>query len=392
MAQRIRRLTSNQKIGGSNPSVVDILFYTKEISYKGCQYKGQHLATEQATDTIDRTHNRMAQRIRRLTSNQKIGGSNPSVVDMLFYTKESSYKECQYKGQHLANEQATDTIDRTHDRMAQWIRRLTSNQKIGGSNPSVVDILFYTKEISYKGCQYKGQHLATEQATDTIDRTHNRMAQRIRRLTSNQKIGGSNPSVVDMLFYTKESSYKECQYKGQHLANEQATDTIDRTHDRMAQWIRRLTSNQKIGGSNPLVDFFLQRKLLRNRVYTRDNTWQLNKYQIQLIDRMHGRMDQRIRRLTSNQKIGGSNPSVVDILFYTKEISYKGCQYKGQHLATEQATDTIDRTHGRMAQRIRRLTSNQKIGGSNILIDFFLQRKLLRNRVYTRDNTWQLNK
>ena len=98
-------------------------------------------------------------------------------------------------------------------------------------------------------------------------------------------------------------------------------------------------------------------------------------------------MAQRIRGLTSNQKIGGSNPSVVDILFYTKESSYKGCQYKGQHLATEQA-----RTHGRMAQRIRRLTSNQKIGGSNPLVDFFLQRKLTRNRVYTRDNTWQLNK
>ena len=271
MAQRKRRLTSNQKIGGSNHSVVDILFYTKEISYKGCQYKGQHLATEQATDTIDRTHNRKAQRIRRLTSNQKIGGSNPSVVDILFYTKEIFQKGCQYKGR---------------------IRRLTSNQKIGGSNPSVVDILFYTKEISYKGCQHKGQHLATEQATDTIDRTHNRMAQRIRRLTSNQKIGGSNPSVVDILFYTKEIFQKGCQYKG------------------------------------------------------------------------------RIRRLTSNQKIGGSNPSVVDILFYTKESSYKGCQYKGQHLATEQATDTIDRTHGRMAQRIRRLTSNQKIGGSNPLVDF----------------------
>ena len=40
MAQRIRRLTSNQKNGGSNPSVVDILFYTKEISLKGCQNKG----------------------------------------------------------------------------------------------------------------------------------------------------------------------------------------------------------------------------------------------------------------------------------------------------------------------------------------------------------------
>ena len=50
--------------------------------------------------------------------------------------------------------------------------------------------------------------------------------------------------------------------------------------------------------------------------------------------------------MTSNQKIGGSNPSVVDNLFYTKESSYKGCQYKGQHLATEQATDTIDRAHG----------------------------------------------
>ena len=87
MAQRIRRLTSNQKIGGSNPSVVDILFYTKEISYKGCQYKGQHLATEQATDTIDRTHNRMAQRIRGLTSNQKIVGSNPYVVDFFLQRK-----------------------------------------------------------------------------------------------------------------------------------------------------------------------------------------------------------------------------------------------------------------------------------------------------------------
>ena len=112
-----------------------------------------------------------------------------------------------------------------------------------------------------------------------------------------------------------------------------------------------------------------------------------------MIDRMHGRMTQRIRRLTSNQKIGGSNPFVVDILFYTKEGSYKGCQYKGQHLAAEHVTDTIDKIHGRIAQRIRRLTSNQRIGGSNpSMVDFFLQRKLLRNRVYTRDNTWQQNK
>ena len=87
MAQRIRRLTSNQKIGGSNPSVVDILFYTKEISYKRCQYEGQHLATEQATDTIDRTNNRMAQRIRGLTSNQKIVCSNPYVVDFFLQRK-----------------------------------------------------------------------------------------------------------------------------------------------------------------------------------------------------------------------------------------------------------------------------------------------------------------
>ena len=29
-----------------------------------------------------------------------------------------------------------------HDRVAQWIRRLTSNQKIVGSSPIVVDIFF----------------------------------------------------------------------------------------------------------------------------------------------------------------------------------------------------------------------------------------------------------
>ena len=187
------------------------------------------MAAEQVTDTIDRIHG--------------------PLVDFLFDTMESSYKGSHYKGQHLAAEQVTDTINRKHGRMAQRIRRLTSN-------PSVVDILFHTKEIYQKGCQYKG---------------------RIRRLTSNQKIGGSNPSVFDILFYTQESSYKGCQYKGQHLATEQATDTIEWTHGRMAQRTRRLTSNQKIGGSNPLIDFFFQRKLLRNRVYTRDNTWQLNK-------------------------------------------------------------------------------------------------------------------
>ena len=55
MAQRIRRLTSNQKSGGSNLSVVDFLLDKKESSYKGCQYKGQ-LAAEQVTDTIDRMH------------------------------------------------------------------------------------------------------------------------------------------------------------------------------------------------------------------------------------------------------------------------------------------------------------------------------------------------
>ena len=172
------------------------------------------MAAEQVTDTIDRIHG--------------------PLVDFLFDTMESSYKGSQYKGQHLAVEQVTDTINRKHGRMAQWIRRLTSN-------PSVVDILFHTKEISQKVCQYKG---------------------RIGRVTSNQKIGGSNPSVFDILFYTQESSYKGCQYKGQHLATEQATDTIDRTHNRMAQRIRGLTSNQKIVGSNPyVVDFFLQSKL-----------------------------------------------------------------------------------------------------------------------------------
>ena len=93
MAQRIGRLTSNQKIGGSNPSVVDILFYTKESSYKGCQYKGQHLATEQATETIDWTHGRKDQRIRRVTSNQKIGGSNPSVATFCFTQRKFPRKD-----------------------------------------------------------------------------------------------------------------------------------------------------------------------------------------------------------------------------------------------------------------------------------------------------------
>ena len=61
---------------------------------------------------------------------------------------------------------------------------------------------------------------------------------------------------------------------------------------------------------------------------------------------IHGRTSQRIRRLNSNQKIGGSIPSLFDILFDTKESSYKGCQYKRQQLAAEQVTDTIDRMHG----------------------------------------------
>ena len=60
-------------------------------------------------------------------------------------------------------------------------------------------------------------------------------------------------------------------------------------------------------------------------------------------------MAQRIRRLTSTQKIGGSNPAVVDFLLDTKESYYKGCQYKGHNLVAEQVTDTIDRIHGRMA-------------------------------------------
>ena len=123
MAQQIRRLTSNQKIAGSNPSVFDILFDTKESSYEGCQYKGKNLAAEQVTDTIDRTHGREAQRIRRLTWNQKIGRSNPSLFDILFDTKESYYKGCQYKGHNLVAEQVTDTIDRIHGRMATWPNR-----------------------------------------------------------------------------------------------------------------------------------------------------------------------------------------------------------------------------------------------------------------------------
>ena len=56
MAQRKRRLTSNQRIEGSNPSVVDFLLDTKETSKKSSLYKGQHLATEQVTDTVDRMH------------------------------------------------------------------------------------------------------------------------------------------------------------------------------------------------------------------------------------------------------------------------------------------------------------------------------------------------
>ena len=83
----------------------------------------------------------------------------------------------------MATEQATDTIDRTHGRMAQRIRRLTWNQKIWVRIPRWSIFLFNTKESSYKGCQYKGQHLAVEQVTDTIDRIHGRMAQRIKRLT-----------------------------------------------------------------------------------------------------------------------------------------------------------------------------------------------------------------
>ena len=197
--------------------------WQRKFLINGSQYNGQHLATEQVTDTIDSTHGRMAQRIRRLTLNQKIGGSYPSVVDFLFDTKESSCKGSQCKSQHLVTEQVTDIFDKKHGRMAQRIKRLTSNQNIGGSNHSVVDFLFDTKESSYKGSQYKGQHLATEQATNTNDSTHGRMAQRIRRLTSNQKIGGSNPVVVDFSPDTKETSYKSSQHKGQHLATEQVT-------------------------------------------------------------------------------------------------------------------------------------------------------------------------
>ena len=37
---------------------------------------------------------------------------------------------------------------------------------------------------------------------------------------------------------------------------------------------------------------------------------------------------------------------MVDFLFDTKESSYKGCQYKGKHLAAGQVTDSIDRIHG----------------------------------------------
>ena len=170
------------------------------------------------------------------------------MVDFLFDTEESSYKGSQYKGQHLAAEQDTDTIDWIHGRKAQRLRCLTPNQKIGSSNRSVVDFLFDRKETSYKGSQYKRQHLAAEQVTDSIDRKHCRLAQRIRRLTSNQKIGGSNPSVVDFLFDTKETSYKESQYKEQHLTAEHETDTIDRIHSCMAQRIRCLTPNQQIRG------------------------------------------------------------------------------------------------------------------------------------------------
>ena len=61
--------------------------------------------------------------------------------------------------------------------MAQGIRRLTSNQKIGGSNLSVVDFLFDTKEVTtrdntwqLKSNRYKPQntwaHGPTDKASD----------------------------------------------------------------------------------------------------------------------------------------------------------------------------------------------------------------------------------
>ena len=40
-------------------------------------------------------------------------------------------------------------------------------------------------------------------------------------------------------------------------------------------------------------------------------------------------------------------------------------------MATEQVTDTIDSTHGRMTQRIRRLTTNQNFGVGNPLWSTF---------------------
>ena len=112
----------------------------------------------------------------------------------------------------------------------------------------MVDFLLDTRKRPFRGRQYKGHHLAAEQVTDTIDKIHGGMAQRLGRLTSNQKIGGSNPSVVDFLFDTNETSYEGSQYKGQHLAAEHETDTIDRIHSRMVQRIRCLTPNQKIRG------------------------------------------------------------------------------------------------------------------------------------------------
>ena len=116
--------------------------------------------------------------------------------------------------------------------------------------------------------------MATEQVTDTSDRIHGPMAQRIRRLTSNQKIGGSNHSVVDFLFDTKESSYKESHYKGQHLATKKVTDTNHRTLGPTSDF-----ESEEWGFESFCGRLFAWHKgnFLEMGVNTRDSSWQLNK-------------------------------------------------------------------------------------------------------------------
>jgi hypothetical protein len=81
--------------------------------------------------------------------------------------------------------------------VAQWITRLTTNQKIAGSSPARIDRILCGKDLDR--LVWQGEH-----SNSYNYNVRGPVAQWTMRLTMNQKIAGSSPARINMVLCGKD--------------------------------------------------------------------------------------------------------------------------------------------------------------------------------------------